>query len=200
MVLAILLTDFFRDEAGLPLYLHLFTVMRLSHFAIFVAILCLVSGEASAIQEMRPPFGMTWGESQKNVEKILLGTKVKIVGLKTLQGRTAIEVEGIRQQHLLKALFYFDSDALSEIELQYGCAEWDSARSNDFWDGAKNNIDSKYGDGRLVANEKTRENDIKQSLTGYQWTQAYMCLRLFLYTAEKDSDFLQRVSLHYKQM
>lgn len=123
---------FFRDEAGLPLYLHLFTVMRLSHFAIFVAILCLVSGEASAIQEMRPPFGMTWGESQKNVEKILLGTKVKIVGLKTLQGRTAIEVEGIRQQHLLKALFYFDSDALSEIELQYGCAEWDSARSNDF--------------------------------------------------------------------
>jgi hypothetical protein len=160
----------------------------------------LVVGEASAVQEMKPPFGMTWGASQKSVEKILLGTKVKIVGRKTLQGRTAVEVEGIPQQHLLKALFYFDSDALSEIELQYGCAEWDSARSNDFWDGAKNNIDSKYGVGRLVAHEKTRENDIKQSLTGYQWAQAYMSLRLFLYTAEKDADFLQRVSLHYKQM
>jgi len=192
--------DFFRDDRGLPLYLHLFTVMRLSHFAILVAILCLVAGEASAVQEMKPPFGMTWGASQKSVEKILLGTKVKIVGRKTLQGRTAVEVEGIPQQHLLKALFYFDSDALSEIELHYGCAEWDSARSNDFWDGAKNNIDSKYGVGRLVAHEKTRENDIKQSLTGYQWAQAYMSLRLFLYTAEKDADFLQRVSLHYKQM
>ena len=184
----------------MPLYLRLFTVMRLSHFAILVAILCLVAGEASAVQEMKPPFGMTWGASQKSVEKILLGTKAKIVGRKDLKGRTAVEVEGIPQKHLLKALFYFDSDALSEIELQYGCAEWDSARSNDFWDGAKNNIDSKYGDGRLVANEKTRENDIKQSLTGYKWTQAYMSLRLFLYTAEKDADFLQRVSLHYKQM
>ena len=192
--------DFFRDDRGLPLYLHLFTVMRLSHFAILVAILCLVAGEASAVQEMKPPFGMTWGASQKSVEKILLGTKAKIVGRKDLKGRTAVEVEGIPQKHLLKAFFYFDSDALSEIELQYGCAEWDSARSNDFWDGAKNNIDSKYGDGRLVANEKNRENDIKQSLTGYKWTQAYMSLRLFLYTAEKDSDFLQRVSLHYKQM
>ena len=182
------------------MYLRLFTVMRLSHFAISVVILCLVSREASAVQEMKAPFGMTWGESQKNIEKILLGTKVKIVGRKTLQDRTAVEVEGIPQQHLLKALFYFDSDALSEIELQYGCAEWDSARSNPFWDGVKNNIDSKYGIGRLVAREKSRENDILQSLTGYQWAQAYMSLRLFLYTAEKDTDLFQRVSLHYKQM
>lgn len=149
---------------------------------------------------MKPPFGMTWGASQKSVEKILLGTKVKIVGRKTLQDRTAVEVEGIPQPHLLKALFYFDSDALSEIELQYGCAEWDSAKRNQFWDDVKKNIDSKYGIGRLVIREKTREDDILQSLTGYQWAQAYMSLRLFLYTAEKDAELLQRVSLHYKQM
>jgi len=182
------------------LYLRLFTVMRLSHFAISVVILCLVSREASAVQEMRAPFGMTWGESQKTIEKDLLAIKARIVGRKTLQDRTAIEVEGIPQKHLLKALFYFDSDALSEVELQFGSEEWDSPTRNPFWDDVKKNIDSKYGIGRLVIREKTREDDILQSLTGYQWAQAYMSLRLFLYTAEKDAELLQRVSLHYKQM
>ena len=174
--------------------------MRISYFAILVAILSLISREASAVQELRAPFGMTWGESQKNVEKLLLGTKVRIVERKNLRGRIAIEVEGIPQRHLLKALFYFDSDALSEIELQYGSAEWDSTKFKQFWEDAKKNIDTKYGAGRLVAREKTTEEDILQSLTGYHWAQAYISLRLFLYTAEKDTDLFQRVSLHYKQM
>jgi hypothetical protein len=175
--------------------------MRLSHFAVLVAILCLFPCEASAAtQMMRAPFGFTWGQSQKDVEKNLLGAKARIVEHKSVQGRTVVAVEGIPQRMLMRTLFYFDSDALTEIELQYGNASWDSVKYAELFDTTRQNIDTKYGSGRLLAREKSRDGDFLYTLIGYKWTQGYMSLCLFLYTADKGSESVRVVSLHYKQM
>ena len=172
--------------------------MRLSHFAILVATLCLFPRAASAIQEMRVPYNFQWGDSQKKVEKLIQGTKARIVERKTVGGRTALSVQGIPQKLLLKAIFYFDSDALSEIELQYGDAAWDTVKYGEFYDEIRQNIDSKFGSGQLLTREKSRDGDVLQTLFGHQWTQGHMSLRLFLYTANKDSETIRVMSLHYK--
>lgn len=172
--------------------------MRLSHFAILVAILCLFPRAASAIQEMRVPYNFQWGDSQKKVEKLIQGTKARIVERKTVGGRTALSVQGIPQKLLLKAIFYFDSDALSEIELQYGDAAWDTVKYGEFYDEIRQNIDSKFGSGQLLTRDKSSDGDVLQSLFGHQWTQGHMSLRLFLYTANKDSETIRVMSLHYK--
>ena len=180
------------------LYLAGSIVMKLSQFAILVAILCLFPKAASALQEMRVPFNFQWGDSQKNVEKYIQGTKARIVERKIVGGRTVLVVEGIPQKLLLRTLFYFESDALSEIELQYGDASWDNLKYGEFYDEIRQNIDSKFGSGRLLTREKSRDGDVLQTLFGHQWTQGHMTLRLFLYTANKDSETIRVMSLHYK--
>jgi len=194
----ILLLDFFRDDWGVGLYLRELIVMRLSRFAILVAILCLFPMAASALQEMRVPFSFQWGYSQKDVEKYIQGTKARVVERKIVGGRTVLVVEGIPQKLLLRAMFYFDNDALSEIELQYGDASWDNLKYGQFYDEIRQNIDSKFGIGRLLTRQKSRDGDILQNLLGHQWTQGHMTLRLFLYTANKDSETIRVMSLHYK--
>ena len=68
----------------------------------------------------------------------------------------------------------------------------------EFYDEIRQNIDSKFGSGRLLTREKSRDGDILQTLFGHQWTQGRMTLRLFLYTANKDSETIRVMSLHYK--
>ncbi|TSA31241.1 MAG: hypothetical protein D4R65_11590 [Verrucomicrobiaceae bacterium] len=107
-------------------------------------------------------------------------------------------VEGIPQKLLQRALFYFDSDSLNEIELHYGDKSWDSVQYAQFFDQTRRNIEMKYGMGRVIARQKTREGEILQTLIGYQWVQASTSLQLFLYTAEKGAESLRVLSLHYK--
>jgi hypothetical protein len=111
-------------------------------------------------------------------------------------------VEGIPQKSLLRALFYFSNDALNEIELQYGDASWNAPRYVSFFDEVRRNVDVKYGTGRMIVRDKTRdpESDILQTLLGYQWIQGYMSLRLFLFSGEKAEKSYSVISLHYKEV
>lgn len=139
------------------------------------------------------------GESAARVEKSLQDIKAKIVERRVLDGRTIITAEGIPQKQLLKTLFYFRDDMLNEIELQFGDNSWDTAQYEGFFEDVRRNVESKYGLGRLLSRTRNRENDIVQTLVGYQWSQQETSLRLFLYTAQKDPDALRVLSLHYRQ-
>ena len=152
--------------------------------------------------QMRVPFNFQWGESAARVEKSLEGIKARIVDWKTSQGRQVLVVEGIPQKNLVRSLFYFSNDALNEIELQYGDASWDSPRYATFFDEVRRNVDTKYGVGRMIVRDKTRDpdTDILQTLIGYQWIQGYMSLRLFLLTGEKAEQGYRVLSLHYKEV
>jgi hypothetical protein len=160
---------------------------------------CLVPA-AQAAQQMKVPFNFQWGESPQRVEQSLLGIKAKIVERKIVQGRSVIVVEGIPQKLLEKTLFFFSNDSLVEIELQYGDSTWDSAKYAQFFDEIRQNIDMKYGPGRLVTREKTREGDVLQTLIGYQWIQSPISLRLFFFTADRDGESVRVMSLHYKEV
>lgn len=166
---------------------------------IFVLGLCIPGLQAA---QMRVPFNFQWGESTSRVVKSLEGIKAQIVERKTSQGRQVLVVEGIPQKNLVRSLFYFSNDALNEIELQYGDPSWDSPRYATFFDEVRRNVDTKYGVGRMIVRDKTRdpETDILQTLIGYQWIQGYMSLRLFLFTGEKADQGYSVLSLHYKEV
>ncbi len=154
---------------------------------------------ASALeQEIRVPFNFQWGESAQRLEDSLSKVQARVVERKMVEKRSVLVVEGIPQKLLLRALFYFDSDSLCEIELHYGDRSWDSVQNAQFFDQTRRNIEMKYGMGRVIARQKTREGEILQTLIGYQWAQASTTLQLFLYTAEKGAESLRVLSLHYK--
>ncbi|MCX7868886.1 MAG: hypothetical protein N2322_02945 [Terrimicrobiaceae bacterium] len=153
---------------------------------------------AAGAEDIKIPFNFQWGESAQRLEKALESVKARVVERKTDRGRQVLVVEGIPQKLLQRALFYFDSDSLSEIELQYGDPAWDSARSSAFFDQTRRNIEEKYGIGRVIARQKTREGDVLQTLIGYQWKQPVTTLSLFYYTAERGADSFRLLSLHYR--
>ncbi len=166
---------------------------------ILVLIFLLAVGSlGQAETEIRVPFNFQWGESAQRLEESLKKVQATVVERKTVQNRSVLVVEGIPQKLLLRVLFYFDSDSLNEIELHYGDTSWDSVQYAQFFDQTRRNIDTRYGMGRVIARQKTREGDILQTLIGYQWIQATTSLQLFLYTAEKGADTLRVLSLHYK--
>jgi hypothetical protein len=152
-----------------------------------------------AQQQMRVPFNFQWGESAGRVEQSLSASKAKIVGRKVVDGRTVFTVEGIPQKQLQRALFYFRNDMLNEIELHFGESSWDTAKYELFFEDVRRNVDSKYGIGRLLTRTRSREGDIMQTLAGYQWMQGGIALRLYLFTAEKDTNATRVLSLHYKE-
>lgn len=161
-------------------------------------VLLLASPWATAAEEIRVPFNFQWGESASRLEDSLKRVQARVVERRSVQGRSVLVVEGIPQKLLQRALFYFDGDSLSEIELHYGDRSWDAVQYGQFFDQTRRNIDGKYGMGRVIARQKTREGDVLQTLIGYQWVQATTSLQLFLYTAERGADSMRVLSLHYK--
>ena len=169
-------------------------------FRPFLILIILLAGFSPAWseEEIRVPFNFQWGESAQRLEESLSKVQARVVERKTVQNRNVLVVEGIPQKLLLRVLFYFDSDSLNEIELHYGDTSWDSVQYAQFFDQTRRNIDNRYGMGRVIARQKTREGEILQTLIGYQWVQATTSLQLFLYTAEKGAESIRVLSLHYK--
>jgi hypothetical protein len=164
--------------------------------AILVCWLLLVP--ASAVEEIKVPFNFAWGEAAQRLEDSLKRVQARVVDRKKVRNRQCLVVEGIPQRLLQRALFYFDNDALNEIELHYGDSAWDADRYGDFFDQTRRNIETKYGTGRVVARQKTRDGDILETLIGYQWTQDTTTLVLYYYTADNGSDAYRLLSLHYR--
>ncbi len=167
-------------------------------FLIFLTLGVVAATSARAVEEIKVPFNFQWGESAQRLEDSLARVKATVVERKQVQNRNCLVVTGIPQRLLQRALFYFESDSLNEIELQYGDPSWDGTRYGDFFDQTRRNIEAKYGIGTVIARQKTREGDVLQTLIGYQWAQDVTSLCLYYYTAERGADSFRLLSLHYK--
>jgi hypothetical protein len=164
-----------------------------------VAIACtFLASSARAVEEIKVPFNFMWGEAAQRLEDSLKRVQAKVIDRKKVRNRQCLVVEGIPQRLLQRALFYFDNDSLNEIELHYGDSSWDASRYGSFFDQTRRNIESKYGIGRVVARQKTRDGDVLETLIGYQWTQDATTLVLYYYTAETSTDSYRLLSLHYR--
>jgi hypothetical protein len=194
---------FYFLTAAVPLRgsdLFCMTDHRRAIFRILIALtaLCMLVSPVRAVEEIKVPFNFIWGEAAQRLEDSLKRVQAKVVDRKKVRNRQCLVVEGIPQRLLQRALFYFDNDALNEIELHYGDSSWDSSRYGDFFDQTRRNIENKYGIGRVVARQKTRDGDVLETLIGYQWTQDTTTLVLYYYTAENNTDSYRLLSLHYR--
>lgn len=150
-----------------------------------------------AQQEIKPPFGMQWGESTGRIRQVVTNAKAKVVEERPSGQREVLVVEGIVQEGLQRTLFYFTEGGLSEVELQYDRKDWDDNKVNAWVSTIKTQADKRYGPGRMFADESGNENGLRHYLKGWLWTQNFVSMRLVHYTAEKDAEKLRRVSLHY---
>jgi hypothetical protein len=164
---------------------------------LFLPVLLLAAAPAAAQQEIRPPFGMQWGEPPERIRDVVGKSKAKVVADRTVGRREVMEVEGIVHAGLKRALFYFSEGGLNEVELQYDRPEWDDAKLAAWVATIKRDNDRKHGPGRLFADDRGQEGGLRHHLTGWMWTQNFVSLRLVHYTAQQDGKKMRRVSLHY---
>jgi hypothetical protein len=153
---------------------------------------------AAAPGEISPPFGLRWGETDIHVQELLAGAKAKIVDRRDVSGRQAWTVEGLLQTGLKRALFYFQENALVEVELQYQNDAWDVAKYDSFMGQVRRKVEQKYGAGTLLARTKGPEEDVTQTVVGYKWEQNNTAIELFYYSAEKGAQVYRAVSVHYR--
>ncbi len=163
-----------------------------------VGVLALAAGIAEAAEEIKVPFNFRWGDPPALVESTVTKAKAEVVEEKEIDNRRAIIVEGHPDPRLKRSIFYFVNDALAEVELQYADPSWDTSKLNAIFEQTRRNLDRKYGTSRNISRSKTREDGVVQTVLGYQWTQSYTSLRLFLYLAEKDADSFRMLSYHYR--
>jgi len=164
-------------------------------FLLLLAALAVVHGE-----EIKPPFGLPWGYSKEDLAPLLTKANAKVVEKRVVSPREVWTVEGLVQKHLKRTLFYFRGDELDEIEMQYQDAAWIDSDYRNFLNQLRMSLESKYGEGRLVARSKTTKGEIMQSMTGYEWVQSRSAVLLIYFSAETTAKVYRVVSLHYKSM
>jgi|ERR1700677_538635 len=175
------------------------SAIRHSSFVIFhlLALAVLFPRPVSA-DEIPPPFGLQWGESDERLGKLLAGAKAQVVDKHMVADREAWTVEGLLQQGLKRTVFYFKNGSLVEVELQYQSPDWDILKYDDFMSAVRKRIEQKYGAGQLIAKTRAPEGDVMQTIVGYKWNQNNTAIELIYYSAENASQSYRTVSVHYK--
>lgn len=167
-------------------------------WAALVLLLFVCPALSGAAEDVKPPWGLQWGERSDYLARLLTSSKAKIVDKHNIDGREAWTVEGLIQAGLKRTVFYFTAGELVEVELQYQNAAWDSNMYDDFMASVRRKIEEKFGTGQLIARTKQQEGDVTQTIVGYKWTQTNTVIQLFYYSAEKEGESYRTVSVHYK--
>jgi hypothetical protein len=154
---------------------------------------------SAATEEIKPPFGLMWGESAGRLERLLAGAKAKIIERRRLlDGRDSWHVEGIKQQGLKRTIFYFRGAQLVEVELQYQKEDWDQKRYDEYMAQVRSVLDRKYGPGQLLARKTEPAGDVMQTVVGWKWNQNNAAIEMFYYSAENQGQVFRTLSVHYK--
>jgi hypothetical protein len=176
---------------------------------LFLLLSCaVVSAQQPAVQGIRVPYGMAWGDSPEKVRDMIRAVKAQETGFSTKSpGKDVLEAQGLAvgDPLLKKSLFTFREGSLVEIEMQYGDPTWDAEKTLDFFDRTRRRINDRYGTGTLLVNqikerpagEKIPEG-ISYTLIVYEWSQPAVALQLDYYAVEEKEKALRLVSLHYK--
>lgn len=151
-------------------------------------------------EEINPPFGLRWGETQERLEKLLSGAKATVVGKRTVGDREAWDVTGLVQTGLKTSVFYFRDAMLDEVELQYQFPNWDQAKYDEFMGQIRRRIESKFGPGQLIARSRKPEGEVTQVLVGYKWNRNNTMIQLFYFAAEGEGQNYRTVSVHYRML
>ena len=150
-------------------------------------------------EQITPPFGFHWGQSEKAIETVVTKAQAHIISRDVIRGRDAWTVEGLIQPGLKRTVIYFGTEkTLVEVELQYERPDWDLIAYEDFLNSARQKLEAKYGPATILARDKKPQGDVMETVVGYQWQQAGSSIELFFYSAERNTDVYRSVSLHYR--
>jgi hypothetical protein len=169
-------------------------------FWVATSLLGLAQAQAAGVQKVNPPFGFHWAEGKKEIAKAIDRAGARIVDRSAIEGRDAWTIEGLVQPALQRMIVYFGSDKdLVEVELQYQHSDWDLVAYEQFLNGARQQLEARYGPATVLAKDKKPEGDVMQTVVGYQWKKSSGSIQLFFFSAERNNDVYRSVSLHYRE-
>jgi hypothetical protein len=150
-------------------------------------------------KKINPPFGLYWAEGQKEIVKVIGHDGARIVDKSMVEGREAWTIEGLILPALQRTIVYFDRDKdLEEVELQYQHPDWDLVAYEEFLNGARQQLEDRYGPSTVLAKDKKPEGDVMQTIVGYEWKKPSGRIQLFFFSAVRNNDVYRSVSLHYR--
>jgi len=160
----------------------------------------VLCGKARGAEEIKPPFGLVWGETASRLDRLLHNAKAEIKDKRPVQGGLiAWDVDGLVQAGLKRTIFYFRGDELAEVELIYSREDWDQRKYDDFMGQVRQAIQRRYGEGTLIV-RKTEPVDqqVVQTVVGYKWNQNNAAIELYYYSAQSTPHIFRSISVHYK--
>jgi len=168
-------------------------------FLLLLSTLFATAGLVRAAEEIRPPFGLVWGESASRLERMLRNAKAEIKERRPVQGGLeAWDVTGLVQTGLKQTVFYFRNDELAEIELIYSANDWDQRRYDEFMGQIRQAIQRRYGEGALIVRKTGPVNEVVQTIVGYKWNHNNAAIELYYYCAQNGQNVFRTISVHYK--
>ena len=168
---------------------------------VLAAAALLSTGSAPVFgDEIKPPFGLIWGESASRLERLLKNAKATIVERRQVDGgREAWDVEGLVQTGLKRTVFYFREEQLCEVELQYQRDDWDQVKYDEYMGQIRRSIEKRFGPGQLIARKTEPQGDVVQTVVGYKWNQNNSAIELFYFGAQNGQNVFRTLSVHYKK-
>lgn len=170
------------------------------------ALLALLASPRGAAQEteIKPPFGLVWGEKAERLERMLKNAKATIVERRVAAGGLeAWDVEGIKSSKraddaLKRCVFYFRSSQLMQVELIYRRDDWDQNDYDKFMGEVRKALQRRYGEGTLIARKNEPAGDVVQTIVGYQWNNNNSVIEQYYYSAQNGQNVFKAISVHYK--
>jgi hypothetical protein len=166
----------------------------------FLALVLIVGPQpaAHALEPIKPPFGLAWGEKEERLERLLTAAKATIVERKAVDGRERWDVMGLVQQGLKRTVFYFRSGGLVEVELQYQKDDWPQEKYEEFMGQVREKLDQRFGTGQLIADKTEPEGETLQKVVKWKWNQNNSAVELNYFSAERDKHVFRTLSVHYR--
>lgn len=161
--------------------------------------LLLLAASPLRADEIKPPFGLVWGETAARLEKMLRNAKATVVDKRPVQGGlTAWDVDGLAQKGLKRTIFYFRSDEMKEVELIYQRDDWEQRDYDMFMSQVRQAIQRSYGEGQQNVRRTGLVGDVAETIVGYKWNHNNASVELYYYAAQNGQNIFRTISVHYK--
>lgn len=164
-----------------------------------LALLLLAAAGSARADEIKPPFGLVWGETAARLEKMLRNAKATIVDKRPVQGGLiAWDVDGLVQTGLKRTIFYFKADELSEVELVYLRDDWEQRNYDEFMGQVHQAIQRRYGEGQQIIRKTEPIEDVVQTIVGYKWNQNNAAIELYYFAAQNGQNNFRSITVRYR--
>ncbi len=174
-----------------------FSRVRLRVLPILAGAFLLPADRAPAFETIKPPFGLAWGETAERMETLLKAAKATIIQRRKIEGRDAWDVEGLKNG-LKRAVFFFRTGALVEVELQYQKDDWDQAKYDSFMEELRVWLEKKFGPGQLIADKTEPAGETVQRAVKWKWNQNGASVELNFFSAKQEALIFRTLSVHYR--